>query len=114
LVGALSLYLNFTVVELVKLRGLYPQNERAISRLIYNYLYLYPIYNATEGARVLEEACNVLSGDVKAIFRIAESNLNALNTVDFGPKRPFSAGECALWVRLIGPQLAAQVRAVVS
>jgi hypothetical protein len=54
------------------------------------------------------------AGDVKAIFRIAKSNLNALNTVDLGPKRPFSVGECALWARLTGPQFAAQVEAVVS
>jgi hypothetical protein len=51
---------------------------------------------------------------VKAIFRIAESNLDALNTVDLGPKRPFSVGECALRARLTGPQLAAQVAAVAS
>ena len=37
-----------------------------------------------------------------------------LNTVDLGPKRPFSAGECALWARLTGLQFAAQVEAVVS
>ena len=44
----------------------------------------------------------------------AESNLNALNTVDLGPKRPFSVGECALWARLTGPQFAGQVAAAVS
>jgi hypothetical protein len=31
---------------------------------------------------VLEEAWDLLSGDVKAIFRIAESNIDALNTVE--------------------------------
>jgi hypothetical protein len=51
---------------------------------------------------------------VKAIFRIAESNLDALSTVDLGPKRPFSVGECALWARSTGLQFAAQVSAVVS
>jgi hypothetical protein len=51
---------------------------------------------------------------VKAILRIAESNLDGLNAVDLGPKRPFSAGECALWARLARPRLAAQVAAVVS
>jgi hypothetical protein len=81
---------------------------------IYNYLYLYPIYNPIGGVRVLEEAWNLLSSDVEAIFRIAESNLDALNTVDSGLKRPFGAGECALWARLTGPQFAAQVGAVVS
>jgi hypothetical protein len=61
---------------------------------------------------VLEEAWNLLSGEVKAIFRIAESNLDMLNTVDLGPKRPFSVGECALWARFTGPQFAAQVAEV--
>jgi hypothetical protein len=51
---------------------------------------------------------------VKAIYRTAESNLDALNTVDSGPKRPFSVGECALWARLTGPQFSAQVAAMVS
>jgi hypothetical protein len=77
-------------------------------------LYLYPINNPIGGVPVLEEAWNLLSGDVKAISRIAESNPDALNTVDLGPKRPFSVGECALWARLTGPQFAAQVAAVVS
>jgi hypothetical protein len=51
---------------------------------------------------------------VKASLQRAEGNLNALNTVDLGPKRPFSVGECALWARLTGPQFAAQVTAAVS
>ena len=51
---------------------------------------------------------------MKASLQRAESNLNALNTVDLGPKRPFSVGECALWARLTGPQFAAQVAAAVS
>jgi len=51
---------------------------------------------------------------VKVIFRTAKSNLDALNTVDLGPKCPFRVGECALWARLTGPQFAAQVAAVVS
>jgi hypothetical protein len=77
-------------------------------------LCLYTIYNPIEGARVLDKAWNLLSGDMKAIFRIAELNLDALNTVDLGPKRPFNVGGCALWARLTGPQLAAQVAAVAS
>jgi hypothetical protein len=60
---------------------------------IYNYVYLYPIYNPIGGVRVLEEARNLHSGDVKAIFRIAESNLDALKTVELEPKRSFSVGE---------------------
>jgi hypothetical protein len=51
---------------------------------------------------------------VKARLQSAESNLDALNTVDLGPKRPFSMGECALWAWLAGPQFAAQVAAAVS
>jgi hypothetical protein len=51
---------------------------------------------------------------VKAIFRIAESNLDALNTVDLGPKRLFGVGECALWARSTGPRFAAQVAVVVG
>jgi hypothetical protein len=64
--------------------------------------------------QVPQKAWNLLSDEVKASLQRAESNLNALNTVDLGPKRPFSVGECALWVRLTGPQLAAQVAAAVS
>ena len=63
---------------------------------------------------MLEEAWNLLSDDVKASLQSAESNLNALNAVDLGPRRPFSVGECALWARLTEPQSAAQVAAVVS
>jgi hypothetical protein len=75
---------------------------------------LYPTYHPAGGVQVLKEAWNLLSDDVKAILQSAESNLNALNTVDLGPKRPFSVGECALWARLTGPRFAAQVAAVVS
>jgi hypothetical protein len=51
---------------------------------------------------------------VKAGLQSAELNLDVLNTVDLGPKRPFSVGVCALWSRLSGPRLAAQVAAAVS
>jgi hypothetical protein len=51
---------------------------------------------------------------VKGVIRIAEFNLDALNTVDLGTKRPFSVGECALWALLAGPRFGAQVAAVVS
>jgi hypothetical protein len=64
--------------------------------------------------QVLQKAWDLLSDDAKASLQRAESNLNALNTVDLGSKRPFSVGECALWARLTGPQFAAQVAAVVS
>jgi hypothetical protein len=51
---------------------------------------------------------------VKASLQRAESNQNALNTVDLRPKRPFSVGECELWARLTGPRFAAQVAAAVG
>jgi hypothetical protein len=50
----------------------------------------------------------------KPIFRIAKTNLDALNTVDLGPKRPFGVGECALWARLAGPEFAAHVAALIG
>jgi hypothetical protein len=78
------------------------------------FVYLCPTTHPEGGVQVLQKAWNPLSDGVKAIFRTAESNLDALNTVDLGPKRPFSVGECALWVRLTGPQFNAQVAAVVS
>jgi hypothetical protein len=78
------------------------------------FLYLYPTSHPTGGVKVLQKAWDLLSNDVKAILRSAESNPGALNTVDLGPKRPFSVGECALWARLTGPQFAAQVEAVMS
>jgi hypothetical protein len=64
--------------------------------------------------QVLQRAWDLLSDGLKAIFRTAESNLDALNTVDLEPKRPFSVGECALWARLTEPQFSAQVAAVVG
>ena len=51
---------------------------------------------------------------MKASLQSAESNLNALNTVDLEPKRLFSVGEYALWARLTGPQFAAKVAAAVG
>jgi hypothetical protein len=75
---------------------------------------LYPTYNSTGGVQVLQKAWNLLSDDVKASLQRAESNINALNTVDLRPKRPFSVGECELWARLAGQRFAAQVAAAVS
>ena len=51
---------------------------------------------------------------MQAILRIAEFNLDSLSTVNLGPKRPFSVGECALWARLFGPRFAGQVAAALS
>jgi hypothetical protein len=64
--------------------------------------------------QVLQKAWSLLSDDVKAILRSAESSLEVLNTVDLGLKRPFGVGENALWARLTGLQFAAQVAAVVN
>jgi hypothetical protein len=75
---------------------------------------LYPTYHPTGEVQVLQKAWKLLSDDVKAILQRAESNLNALNTVDLRPNRPFGVGECALWARLTGARFAAQVAAVVS
>jgi hypothetical protein len=86
------------------------QNERAHARSNLSFLSLYPAHHLTGGVQVLQKEWN-LSDDVKAILQIAESNLNALNAVHLGPKRPFSVGECALWARLTGPRFDGQVAA---
>ena len=78
------------------------------------FLDLYPFFHPAGGVKVLEEAWNLLSDDVKANLQRVQFNLNALNTVDLGLKRPFSVDECALRARLTEPQSAAQVAAVVS
>jgi hypothetical protein len=62
----------------------------------------------------LQKEWSLLSDDLQAIFRTAESNLDALKTVYLEPKRPFCVGECALWARLAGTRFVAQVAAVVS
>jgi hypothetical protein len=64
--------------------------------------------------KALQKAWNLRSGDLNDILRIAEFNIDALNTVDLGPKRPFSVSEGALWARVAGPRFAAPVAAVVS
>ena len=85
-----------------------------IRALICPFLDLYSTSHPTGGVQVFQKAWDLLSDDLKGIFRIAKFNLAALNTVDLGPKRPFSVGGCALWARLVGPRFAAQVAAVVS
>jgi hypothetical protein len=85
-----------------------------IHALICPFLDLYPTSHPTCGVQFLQEVRNLLSGDVKAISRIAESNIDALNTVDLGPNRPFSVGGCELWARLSEPRFAGQVAAAVS
>jgi hypothetical protein len=67
--------------------------------LICPFLDHFPTYHPAGGVKVLEDAWNLLSDDVKASLQRAESNVNALNAVELGPKRPFSVAECALWAR---------------
>jgi hypothetical protein len=43
---------------------------------------LYPTYQPTGGVQVIQKAWNLLSNGVKASLQRAESNLNALNTVE--------------------------------
>jgi hypothetical protein len=44
--------------------------------------FLYLHISPEGGVEVLKKAWNLLSNDAKAILRTAESNLDALNTVD--------------------------------
>jgi hypothetical protein len=85
-----------------------------IYALIRTFLYLYPTSHPAGGVKILQKAGDLISDDLKVVFRIAESNLHVLNTVDLGPNRPFSVGGCALRAWLTGLQFAAQVAAVVS
>jgi hypothetical protein len=91
-----------------------PQNELAHARSHLPFLDLYTTYHPAGGVQVLQKALNLLSDDVKASLQSAKSNLDAFITVDLGPKRSFSVGECALWALLTGPQFAAQVAAAVG
>ena len=75
------------MVELVELRVPVPQNEHASSRSYVSFVCLYPISHPAGGVQVRYKAWNLLSDGLKAIFRTGESNLDALNTVDLGPKR---------------------------
>jgi hypothetical protein len=93
---------------------LIPKTNVLTRALICPFLDLYPTYHPTGGVQVLQKAWNLLSDGVRAIFRTAESNLDALSTVDLGPKRSYSVSECALSARLTGPRFAAQVAAVAS
>jgi hypothetical protein len=57
--------------------------------LICPFLGFYQTYHPAGGVQVLQKAWDLFSDGVKAIFRTAESNLDALNTVDLGPQAPF-------------------------
>jgi hypothetical protein len=85
--------------------------SRALSSVLFGPL---PHLSPDRRGAGYSKAWNLLSDDVKASLQRAEYNLNALNTVDLGPKRPFGVGECALWAWLIGPQFAEPVAAAVS
>jgi hypothetical protein len=91
-----------------------PKTNVPTRALICPFLDLFPTYHPTGGVQVFQRAFNLLSDDVKASLQNSESNLNALNTVHLGTRRPFSVNECALWARFTEPQFAAQVAAVVS
>jgi hypothetical protein len=109
------LYVYFLcVAELVELRGFSPQNERASSRSHVSFCIPLPHFSPDRRGADSSKSMGSPLGGLESHFRTAESDLDALNTVDLGPKRPFSVGECALWARLTGPQLAAQVAAMVS
>jgi hypothetical protein len=102
---------HIIMAEVLELRVKLSKNKHAYSRFHLPWLYLYPTSHPTGG---VQKAWDLFSGDVRAILPSAESNPDALSTVDLGPKRPFSVGECALWARLTGPRFATQVEAVVS
>ena len=63
-----------------------PKTNVLTRALICPFLDLHPTYHPTGEVKVLQKAWNLLSDDVKDILQRAESNLNALNTVDLGPK----------------------------
>ena len=91
-----------------------PLNEHAHARSHLSFFGPLPHLSPDRRGAGSQAEWNLLSDDVKDSLQRAESNLNALNTVDLGPKRPFSVGECELWARLSGPRFAGQVAAAVS
>ena len=91
-----------------------PQNERAHSRSHLSFFGPLPHLSPDRRGAGSSKTWELLPDAVKASLQRAESNLNTQNTVDLGPKRPFSVGECALWARLTEPRFAAQVAAAVS
>jgi len=104
----------FIVVELVELREPFPQIEHSSSRSHVSFCIPQPHFSPGRRGAGSSKSTGFPLGWCESHFRTAESNLDALNSVDLGPKRPFSVGECALWARLTGPQFAAHVAAVVS
>ena len=66
-----------------------PKTNVLTRALICLFLDLYLTYHPTGEVQVHQKAWKLHSDDVKASLQLAESNLNALNTVDLGPRRPF-------------------------
>jgi predicted anti-sigma-YlaC factor YlaD len=81
---------------------------------MFPFVYLYSTSHPAGGVQVLQKAWDILPDGVQTIIRTAESNVDALNTVDLGPKRPVSVGKCALCSRLSEQRFAAQVAAAVG
>ena len=59
-----------------------PKTNVLTRALICPFLDFYPTYHPTGEVQVLQKAWDLLSDDAKASLQRAESNLNALNTVD--------------------------------
>jgi hypothetical protein len=60
----------------------FPKTNMLIQAHIFPFLDLYPTSHPAEWVQVPQKAWNLLSVDVKVILRNAESNLDALNTVE--------------------------------
>ena len=77
------------MVELLELRGRKPQNNHASSRShVYFFIplpYLLPGRRGTGSSKSKGSSL----GWFESHFQTAALNLDALNTVDLGPKRPF-------------------------
>jgi hypothetical protein len=102
------------MAELVELRVRVPQNEQASSRSRLSFFGPLPHFSPGRRGEGSTKSTESPLKWCESYFRTAESNFDALRTVDLGPQRPFCVGECALWARLNRPQFANQVAAVVS
>jgi hypothetical protein len=102
------------MAELVELRGREPQNEHASSRSHVSFCIPLPHFSPGRRGAGSSKSTGPPLEWCESHFQTAESNLGALSTLDLGPKRPFSVGECALWARFTGPQFAAVVKEVIA
>jgi hypothetical protein len=59
---------------------MFPKTNMFLRALMCPFVYFHPTSHPAGGVKVLQEAWDLLSDGVKAIFRTAESNLDALNT----------------------------------